>query len=191
LVRQAVVGRPAETDRAWLVTGALAFVRNVIGHPRKTPLPGILHVAALGAILNNKPNPKDIDLLVAVAKVYTIDTGLARAVGYASSPNTGHLLENAVYLALRRRTAELFYWAAPNSQEVDFYLPEEKQLIQVAASVDQPATLERELRAMNEAMQAMGIKHGLLLTSANALPTTVRAGTVETRSVAEWLLSPE
>ena len=100
-------------------------------------------------------------------------------------------MENAVYLALRRRTAELFYWAAPDGQEVDFYLPEEKQLIQVAASVDQPTTLERELRAMNEAMQAMGIKQGLLLTSTNALPKTVPAGTVETRSVAEWLLSPD
>ena len=125
---------------------------------------------------------------IAPKKVYTIDTGLAQAVGYASSPNTGHLLENAVYLALRRRTAELFYWAAPNGQEVDFYLPKEKQLIQVAASVDQPATRERELRAMNEAMLALRIKQSLLLTSANALPATVPAGIVETRSVADWLL---
>jgi hypothetical protein len=44
---------------------------------------------------------------------------------------------------------------------------------------------------MNEAMQGSRIKHGLLLTSANALPATVPSGTVETRSVAEWLLSPE
>ena len=77
------------------------------------------------------------------------------------------------------------------AHRIDFYLPEEKQLIQVAASVDQPATLERELRAMNEAMLALRLNHGLLLTSANALPTPVPAGTVDTRSVAEWLLSAQ
>lgn len=128
---------------------------------------------------------------IAPKKVFAIDTGLAQSVGYTSSPDTGHLLENAVYLALRRRTAEIFYWAAPQGQEVDFYLQGEKLLIQVAASVDQAATREREMRALNEAMRALRLKHGLLLTSANAVPTTTPAGTIETRSIAEWLLSPE
>ncbi len=111
-------------------------------------------------------------------------------MGYTSSPDTGHLLENAVYLALRRRTSDIFYWAAPNGQEVDFYLPGEKVLIQVAASIAQPATRERELRALNEAMQALRLKQGLLLTNANAAPVTMPAGTIQVRAAAEWLLSP-
>ncbi len=92
MARQAVVGRPAETDRAWLITGALAFVGNVIGHNRNTPLPGILRIAVLGSILTNKPNPKDIDLLVAVAD----DVDLAplakigrRLRGHAQQRNLG------------------------------------------------------------------------------------------------------
>ena len=44
---------------------------------------------------------------IAPKKVYPIDTGLANAVGFAFSPNTGKLLENVVFLALRRRTQEI------------------------------------------------------------------------------------
>jgi predicted AAA+ superfamily ATPase len=127
---------------------------------------------------------------IAPKKVFAIDTGLAQSVGYVSSPDTGHLLENAVYLALRRRTSDIFYWAAPNALEVNFHLPGEKLLIQVAASVDKPATRERELRALNEAMQGLRLKRGPLLTNANASPATMPAGTIQVRSVAEWLLSP-
>ena len=45
---------------------------------------------------------------VAPKKVYAIDTGLVNAVGFSFSPNTGKLLENLVYLALRRRTRARF-----------------------------------------------------------------------------------
>jgi predicted AAA+ superfamily ATPase len=127
---------------------------------------------------------------IAPKKVFAIDTGLAQAVAYTPSPDTGHLLENTVYLALRRRTSDIFYWAAPNGQEVDFYLPGEKLLIQVAASIDQPAPREREIRGLNEAMQALRLKQGLLLTGANAAPVTMPAGTIQVRAAAEWLLSP-
>ena len=128
---------------------------------------------------------------IAPKKVYAVDTGLAQSVGYSSSPDTGHLLENAVFLALRRQTADIFYWSAPAGPKVDFYLPEARQLIQVAASVEQPATRERELRALIEAMQALRLKQSLLLTDTNAAPVKTPAGTVYIRAAAEWLLDPQ
>jgi hypothetical protein len=57
----------AISNRAWLISGALAFVRNVMGHPRNTPLPGMLRIAVLGSSLTRKRTPKAIDLLVIVA----------------------------------------------------------------------------------------------------------------------------
>ncbi len=77
---------------------------------------------------------------VAPKKIYTIDTGLANAVGFAFSPNTGKLLENLVFLTLRRDTQEIYYYTSPGGFEVDFYRPASRQLIQVAQSLDQPAT---------------------------------------------------
>lgn len=44
---------------------------------------------------------------VAAKKVYAIDTGLASAIGFSFLPNTGRLLENLVFLALRRHTENL------------------------------------------------------------------------------------
>ena len=125
---------------------------------------------------------------VAAKKVYAIDTGLANAVGFSFSPNTGRLLENLVFLALRRQTKEIYYYTSPAGFEVDFYLPETRQLIQVTQNLDQPATRERELRALVDAMRGLGLSSGLILADANAEPITEDGMTIEIRSLAEWLL---
>lgn len=126
---------------------------------------------------------------VAPKKVYVIDTGLANAVGFSFSPNTGRLLENAVFLALRRRTREVFYYTSPGGFEVDFYLPATRELIQVAQNLAQPATRDREVRALIDAMRGLGLSRGLILTDVNAEPQRIDGLTIETRSIAEWLLT--
>jgi hypothetical protein len=128
---------------------------------------------------------------IAAKKVYSIDTGLVNAIGFSFSPNTGKLMENAVFLALRRKTHEIYYYTTPAGYEVDFYLPESGQLIQVSQSMDNPATRERELRALADAMGALGISSGLILTDSNS-ETIIRSGlTITIRSLAEWLLESE
>jgi predicted AAA+ superfamily ATPase len=127
---------------------------------------------------------------VAPKKVYAIDTGLASAVGFSFSPNTGRLLENLVFLALRRRTQELYYYSSPAGLEVDFYLPEARELIQVIQNLDQPATRAREVRALTDAMRGLDLSHGLILADANAEPILDSGLTIEVRSLAEWLVHP-
>ena len=117
-----------------------------------------------------------------------IDTGLANAVGFAFSANTGRLLENLVFLALRRRTQEVYYYTSPAGFEVDFYLPETRELLQVTQNMEQPATREREVRALTDAMRGLDLSHGLILTDANAEPIEANGMTIEIRSLAEWLL---
>ena len=77
---------------------------------------------------------------IAAKKTYGIDTGLINAVGFKFSPNTGKLLENLVFLALRRETREIYYYTSPEGYEVDFYLPESRQLIQVTQHMTNPDT---------------------------------------------------
>ena len=128
---------------------------------------------------------------IAAKKVYGIDTGLVSAVGFSFSPNTGRLLENLAFLALRRRTREIYYYAAAGGNEVDFYLPESRALIQVSQSLAQPTTREREVRALTDAMRSLGLDHGLILTDSNEAPITENGLTIEIRSLVKWLLQPE
>jgi predicted AAA+ superfamily ATPase len=125
---------------------------------------------------------------VAPKKVYAIDTGLANAVGFAFSPNTGKLLENLTFLALRRRTPEVYYYTSPGGFEVDFYLPATRELIQVSQNLAQPATRECEVRALTDALAGLGLTRGLILTDANAAPIEVNGFTINVRSLTEWLL---
>ena len=125
---------------------------------------------------------------IAPKKVYPIDPGLANVVGFSFSPNTGKLLETAAFLALRRQTKEIYYYTTPASYQVDFYLPETRQLIQVSQHIDHPATREREVRALFDAMQALKVEESLILADVNADPIQENGFTIQIRSLAEWLL---
>src|ERR1700690_320140 len=127
--------------------------------------------------------------LIAPKKIYCIDSGLSNAVGFGFSPNTGKLLENLVFLALRQHAREIFYYTTPSGFEVDFYLPEEQQLVQVTQGLAAPATRERELRALAESVQSVKVKHALILSDENETSLDVNGVSVEVRSTAEWLLA--
>lgn len=126
---------------------------------------------------------------IAPKKIYFIDTGLINAVGFKFSPNTGKLVENLVYSVLRQRTRELYYYSTPGSYEVDFYLPGEQLVVQVAHNLDLPDTRTRELRAIIEAIQTVKVKHALILSNRNENVQEVNGIPVEIRSTAEWLLT--
>ncbi len=125
---------------------------------------------------------------IAPKKVYCIDAGLANSIGFAFSANAGKLLENLVFLALRRRTKEIYYYVSPSGYEVDFYLPETRELFQVAQNIASPPTREREVRALRDALQALHLPHGTILTDANLDPIEEDDLTIEIRSLAEWLI---
>lgn len=125
---------------------------------------------------------------IAPKKVYCIDTGLVHSVGFSFSPNTGKLLENLVFLALRRQTPELYYYATPAGYEVDFYLPEKRQLIQVAQHLKSPIVREREMRGLADAVKNVAAESALILADANEPGFDVNGVPVEVAAVADWLL---
>ena len=126
---------------------------------------------------------------IAPKKIYCIDSGLTNTVGFGFSSNTGKLLENLVFLALRQRSQEIYYYNTPSGYEVDFYLPKTQQLIQVAQSLDAPVNCERELRALAEAIQSVKVKDALILSDENEDSLEVNGVPVEVHSVSEWLLA--
>lgn len=87
-------------------------------------------------------------------KVYPIDPGLIPLFDRSGKANLGHALETCVLLELERRGAQAGYVLTPAGREVDFLARTPagaEELIQVCASLDDPATLERETRALVEA----------------------------------------
>ncbi|MFZ2358114.1 MAG: hypothetical protein WA040_02105 [Anaerolineae bacterium] len=93
-----------------------------------------------------------------------------------------------IFLALRRQTQEIFYYTTPGGFEVDFYLPEQRMLVQVAQNLDQSGVRERKIRVLRDGMSALGLERGLILTEVNAEPIQQDGMTIEIRSLAQWLL---
>src|SRR5690606_31459527 len=104
------------------------------------------------------------------------------------SPNSGKLLENLVFLELRRKNHEVYYFSSPGGYEVDFYLPEQRQLVQVAHHLDHPDTREREVRALRDAIGTVKVDNALILTETNGETFKLDGVPVNIRSTAEWLL---
>jgi hypothetical protein len=128
------------------------------------------------------PNPR---------KVYPIDTGLIPIFDRSGKANLGHALETAVFLELVRRGAEVAYVRTANGFEVDFHvrsLAGREQLIQVCASIDQPATLAREIRALQDATADFPRADLLLVTLDQPALFDIPEG-ITVIAARDWLLS--
>ena len=125
---------------------------------------------------------------IAPKKIYAIDTGLARAVGFAFSPNRGRLLENLIFLALRRQGRDIYYLTLKDGYEVDFYLPHAGLLIQVAENLQQEQIREREIRALKAAMSSLNLQEGLILTANGEDSLQSGNMTIHIQPIATWLL---
>lgn len=101
-------------------------------------------------------------------KVYVVDPGLVRAFSFPAH-DLGPRFENLVYLDLRRRGCEIGYYITRSGFEVDFVAraPDGRtRLYQAAYEASDPAVRERELRALDEAREELGLE-GMLVTTEN------------------------
>ena len=99
-------------------------------------------------------------------KIYVIDTGLRTVSLQSDREDWGRLAENAVYLELRRRGKQAFYYK--QEQEVDFVITELGKpidAIQVCYSdLEDQETRNREINALLECLQALELPSGKILT---------------------------
>lgn len=104
-------------------------------------------------------------------KVYVVDNGFVLGAGFNLSENLGRLLENEIFMELRRRGYDeeksLFYYRSRNDKEVDFVTrrgTHVEQLIQVSYDISNERTLKRELSALIECAGELHCDNLLLLT---------------------------
>ncbi|MFH1896092.1 MAG: ATP-binding protein [bacterium] len=127
---------------------------------------------------------------IASKKIYCVDTGLARSVGFSFSENKGRLLENLVFLELKRRNLDSYYFKTTNDYEVDFYLPGSRTFIQVAAHLGDETTRKREFRSLVEAAKSQPGKQKLMIITESEGGTYEDSGfTIVVLPFYKWALS--
>jgi hypothetical protein len=123
-------------------------------------------------------------------KVYPVDTGLIALFDRSGKANLGHALETAVLHTLQRRGAQVNYVITESGFEVDFLAREldgKQVLIQVRAELDNPATLTREIRALQDAATTWP-GAALQLISLSAPPAQAVPANIELHLALDWLL---
>jgi predicted AAA+ superfamily ATPase len=119
-------------------------------------------------------------------KIYAIDPGFVKANTVSYTDNNGSLLENIVFLQLRRthKSDSIFYYKG--KRECDFIVVDRSkpvQAIQVCYKLTNDNML-RELNGVTEAMGELKLKNGLIIT----LDQTDKFGNVEVMPAWKWLV---
>jgi len=97
-------------------------------------------------------------------KVYSIDNGLSISNSISFSKDRGRMLENQVFLQLRRQYKEIYYYKGKH--ECDFLHKEKGKIngaIQVCYSLND-SNLEREVSGLFESLEKFGLDNGFILT---------------------------
>ncbi|MBN2788942.1 MAG: ATP-binding protein [Candidatus Delongbacteria bacterium] len=137
------------------------------------------------SISRSNANPK---------KIYCIDHSMIRSVSSNILVNSGHLLENIVFNALRRLTTDIFYYKTKNGKEVDFIILRQdrsKELIQVCETMTDENTRKREVNALVEAMNELNLKSGTIVTKNDDEEILVENGKINVIPAWRFLLSYE
>lgn len=97
-------------------------------------------------------------------KIYIIDNGIRNVIAFSFSADSGKLLENLVFLELKRRGQEIYYFK--DKKECDFAIQEKnriKTVIQVTDNLND-GDRDRELSGLLAAMEKFKLEGGLILT---------------------------
>ncbi len=124
-------------------------------------------------------------------KVYCIDHALVASTASGILLNSGHLLENLVFIALRRVHPDIFYYKTKSGKEVDFIVPVRGRpclLVQVCESLAVPQTRKREFAALKEAMAELGLKEAVIVTRNEDEAVETDAGTIRVLPAWRFLL---
>ncbi len=126
-------------------------------------------------------------------KIYVIDNGLRNHVSFRFSADYGRLAENMVFLELKRRDADVYYWR-DERREVDFLVRrglDVSELIQVCWDTRKQRTWKREVEGLIAACRVLGKRDGLILTRHRTGEEEVDGITIRYRTIPDWLLGME
>ena len=205
LVERHDISHPkAVTDLAhWLVdnTGSLYSINNLTGY-----LKSLGHKAPKSAVSDYLEWVEDAYVLFTVRifdaslarantnpkKIYCVDHALVTSISSGILVNSGHLLENLVFTALRRVTPDIFYYKTKAGREVDFIAGRQGpslMLVQVCESMADQQTRKRETTALAEAMTELKLAQGIIVTRNEEEQIRVDSGKIDVVPAWRFLLN--
>ena len=99
-------------------------------------------------------------------KIYSIDIGLNNATEFRFSDDIGKSLENAVFLELKRKEFDIYYYRTSKS-ECDFLVFDKNTIsdvIQVTFDMSDENTKSKEIKGLIEACKNFDLKSGIIIT---------------------------
>jgi len=128
--------------------------------------------------------------LVNNRKIYAIDLGIINAVAFQFSKNKGRLMENLVFLELKRRNKDIFYFE--EKSECDFLIKQGTQIIkaiQVTDNLSNFDTKKRKITGLLEAMNMFKLDEGLIITSDMEDELLIENKKIKIVPLWKWLLN--
>ncbi|WP_201338614.1 MULTISPECIES: ATP-binding protein [unclassified Nitratiruptor] len=122
-------------------------------------------------------------------KVFIVDNGFNYIYDTTFSPDYSKLYENVVFLHLRRRFSQIYYYKS--KREVDFYIPNRKMLVNVSYDVKDKKILEREVQSLIEGMRYIGSESGYLITKDEDKVIESQGYKIFLKPLWRWLLESE
>jgi len=124
-------------------------------------------------------------------KIYSIDNGLRNQVSFRFSEDSGKLLENTVFLQLKRSGKEVYYYK--NKRECDFLIKQKTKIVEAIQVTDvlSAANRERELNGLIAAMESFNLKKGLIITRNQEEKFRSQGREIRVLPIYKWLLSKE
>ena len=116
-----------------------------------------------------------------------MDNGLLLTVSHRFSSDRGKLLENAVFLDLRRTECEIYRLV--NKKEVDFLIWNKTvpgALINVCLDVSDADTKKWEVDGLRNAMHKFNLDNGLIITLHHSETISVEEGVIEFLPYRRW-----
>lgn len=121
-------------------------------------------------------------------KVYFVDNSICNKLALNVSENSGRLLENLVYVALRRKHQQIFYYL--NKNECDFVVKEGTKITacyQVCYALNEN-NKERELKGALKCATELGLNKAIILTSEQENKLKLEGVEIHIIPIWKWLL---
>lgn len=123
-------------------------------------------------------------------KIYCIDNGLSSRVAFRFSQDSGRLLENMVFIELRRRGYQVYFHK--KMKECDFVCLQHNKIINVIQVCEflTPENYTRETEGLLEAMDTYHLSEGTILTRGKPeiIPLPGPAQSIRMVNIIDWLL---